>query len=115
VFGRTEAEKNHIKFILFSCHSELFLYHNFPLFQSFHVAYVIVKAANSPRPGVWALERSNDNGKTYTPWHYFASSPAECRQYFGVDSYLPIQNDDTVLCSTEYSQIPPFKDGEVSL
>ena len=84
-------------------------------FQSFHVAYVIIKAANSPRPGVWALERSVDGGKTYTPWHYFASSAGECRQYFGVDPYLPIQADDTVLCSTEYSKIPPFKDGEVMM
>ena len=61
------------------------------------------------------MERSNDNGKTYKPWHYFASSPSECRSYFGVDPYLGIQDDDTVLCSTEYSQIPPFKDGEVRL
>ena len=75
---------------------------------------MIIKSANSPRPGIWALERSNDNGKTFLPWHYFASSPSECRSYFGVDPYLPIQDDDTVLCSTEYSQIPPFTDGEVS-
>ena len=85
------------------------------IFQAYHIAYVIVKSANSPRPGIWALERSNDNGKTFLPWHYFASSPSECRSYFGVDPYLPIQDDDTVLCSTEYSQIPPFTDGEVSI
>ena len=77
------------------------------------MAYVIIKSANSPRPGIWALERSNDNGKTFLPWHYFAPSSAECRQYFGVDSYLPIVSDQTVICSTEYSQIPPFQDGEV--
>ena len=59
------------------------------------------------------MERSNDNGKTYKPWHYFASSPSECRSYFGVDPYLGIQDDDTVLGSTEYSQIPPFTNGEV--
>lgn len=29
---------------------------------------------NSPRPGVWALERSTDNGKTYMPWQYFADT-----------------------------------------
>ena len=77
------------------------------------MAYIILKSANSPRPGVWALERSNDGGKTYKPWHYFASNPSECRQYFDVDPYQAIEEDDTVLCSTEYSQIPPFNDGEV--
>ena len=44
-------------------------------FQEFHVAYVFIKMANSPRPAIWALERSTDNGKTYKPWQYFADSP----------------------------------------
>lgn len=42
-------------------------------FQLFHVAYVLIKFANSPRPDLWVLERSVDNGRTFTPWHYFAS------------------------------------------
>lgn len=44
-------------------------------FQLFQVAYVLIKMGNSPRPGVWVLERSVDNGETYTPWQYFADSP----------------------------------------
>jgi hypothetical protein len=39
------------------------------------VAYVFIKMANSPRPGVWVLERSVDNGVTYQPWQYFADTP----------------------------------------
>lgn len=46
--------------------------------QEFHVAYVWIQMANSPRPGTWILEKSIDHGKTWTPWQYFASSPAEC-------------------------------------
>lgn len=41
-------------------------------FQLFHVAYVLIKFANSPRPDLWVLERSVDFGRTYTPWQYFA-------------------------------------------
>ena len=77
------------------------------------MAYIIIKSANSPRPGVWALERSNNYGKTFSPWYYFASSPVECREYFGVDSYAPIVHDNSVICSTYYSSIPPFENGEV--
>lgn len=40
--------------------------------QVFHVAYVLIKFANSPRPDLWVLERSTDFGHTYQPWQYFA-------------------------------------------
>ena len=72
-----------------------------------------MKSANSPRPGVWVLERSNDYGQTYSPWYYFAPTSSECKENFGVDAYLPIVRDDTVICTTEYSKIPPFQNGEV--
>ena len=72
-----------------------------------------MKSANSPRPGVWVLERSNDYGQTYSPWYYFAPTSSECKENFGVDAYLPIVGDDTVICTTEYSKIPPFQNGEV--
>lgn len=45
--------------------------------QVYQVAYVVVKAAISPRPGNWILERSVD-GVTYQPWQYYAVSDAEC-------------------------------------
>uniref|UniRef100_A0A8D2JZF2 Laminin subunit alpha-5 n=1 Tax=Theropithecus gelada TaxID=9565 RepID=A0A8D2JZF2_THEGE len=40
--------------------------------QVFHVAYVLIKFANSPRPDLWVLERSMDFGRTYQPWQFFA-------------------------------------------
>lgn len=71
--------------------------------------------ANSPRPGLWVLEKSADYGKTYTPWQYFSDSPADCETYFGKDSLQPITRDDSVICSTEYSKIVPLEGGEVRL
>lgn len=79
----------------------------------YHVAYIIIKAANSPRPGVWSLMRSVDGGKTFTPWYNFASTPSECLTYHKTSHLLPLTRDDTVLCKMEYSQVPPFEDGEV--
>ncbi len=38
------------------------------------VAYVVVTMADSPRPGVWALEKSMDGGKTWKPWQFFAGT-----------------------------------------
>ena len=81
--------------------------------QEYQVAYVIVKAGNAPRPGVWALEKSADGGKTFQPWQYFATSASECLSYFGVTPLLRPVQDDTVICSIEYSQVPPFENGEV--
>ena len=83
------------------------------LIQEFQVAYVVVSMADSPRPGVWALERSSDGGQTYSPWQFFASNDAECQKYFNKHANEKIFNDDDVICSTEYSKTPPFEGGEV--
>lgn len=74
---------------------------------------MVIKAGNAPRPGIWSLLRSVDGGRTFTPWQHFATSPSECRQYFGIESSLPVTQDNGVKCSTEYSSIPPFENGEV--
>ncbi|XP_077867614.1 laminin subunit alpha-5-like, partial [Saccoglossus kowalevskii] len=81
--------------------------------QQFHVAYVIVKFANSPRPALWVLERSTDYGQTFTPWQYFASTDSDCNTYFGMQSLEAITRDDQVICSTEYSKIVPLENGEI--
>ena len=57
--------------------------------------------ANSPRPGVWVLERSVDNGTTWQPWQYFAGNNRECQKFFGVYSFESrdpkvISSDDEV-------------------
>lgn len=75
--------------------------------------YVVVKTANSPRPGTWILERSSDFGQTYMPWFYFAPSRSDCIERFDVNPLIPLERDDQVLCSSRYSQIPPFENGEM--
>ncbi|XP_026299731.1 laminin subunit alpha [Apis mellifera] len=83
--------------------------------QEFHVAYVYIKMANSPRPGVWALEKSTDYGKTWSAWQYFSDTANDCLVYFGVDSHKTITRDDSVICTTEYSQIVPLEGGEIPI
>lgn len=51
--------------------------------QEYQVAYVIVKAGNSPRPGTWMLEKSLD-GINYFPWQYFGMIDADCMRTFGI-------------------------------
>uniref|UniRef100_A0A665UIY4 Laminin subunit alpha 3 n=1 Tax=Echeneis naucrates TaxID=173247 RepID=A0A665UIY4_ECHNA len=81
--------------------------------QLFHVAYILIKFANSPRPDLWVLERSVDNGRTFTPWQYFAHSKHECFEKFGKQPNARILNDDDQLCTTEYSRIVPLENGEI--
>ncbi|XP_034839290.1 laminin subunit alpha [Maniola hyperantus] len=83
--------------------------------QEFHVAYVFVRMGNSPRPGLWALEKSTDYGKTFKPWQYFSDSPQDCVRYFGRESLQPITKDDSVICNTEYSKIVPLEGGEIPI
>ncbi|KAH9363655.1 hypothetical protein HPB48_013661 [Haemaphysalis longicornis] len=83
--------------------------------QVFQVAYVIVKAAISPRPGNWILERSID-GVFYRPWQYYAVSDGECWEAYGIAPTpgQPVyKSDDEVICTSFYSSITPFEDGEI--
>ncbi|XP_013886048.1 laminin subunit alpha-5 [Austrofundulus limnaeus] len=81
--------------------------------QLFHVAYVLIKFANSPRPDLWVLERSTDFGQTYQPWQYFASSKRDCIERFGQRTIERISSDDDVICTIEYSRIVPLENGEI--
>ncbi|XP_048219198.1 laminin subunit alpha-3 isoform X2 [Perognathus longimembris pacificus] len=81
--------------------------------QLFHVAYILIKFANSPRPDLWVLERSVDFGATYSPWQYFAHSKGDCLEQFGQEANVVVTRDDDVLCVTEYSRIVPLENGEV--
>ncbi|XP_067323546.1 laminin subunit alpha-3 [Anolis sagrei] len=81
--------------------------------QLFHVAYVLIKFANSPRPDLWVLERSVDFGRTYKPWQYFAHSKADCWERFGKEANTRVRKDDDVICTIEYSRIVPLENGEV--
>lgn len=74
-----------------------------------------MKAANSPRPGNWILERSLD-GVDYQPWQYYAITDSECLTRYnihprpGTPSYM---KDDEVICTSYYSKIHPLENGEV--
>ncbi|XP_060731068.1 laminin subunit alpha-3 isoform X2 [Tachysurus vachellii] len=81
--------------------------------QLFHVAYIIVKFANSPRPDLWVLERSVDQGRTFTPWQYFAHSKQDCIERFGTEPNGRTVRDDDQICTTEYSRIVPLENGEI--
>uniref|UniRef100_A0A8C9VHE8 Laminin A chain n=1 Tax=Scleropages formosus TaxID=113540 RepID=A0A8C9VHE8_SCLFO len=83
--------------------------------QVFQVAYVIVKAANSPRPGNWILERSVD-GLHFQAWQYYAVSDAECLTRYNITprTGLPTYRmDSEVICTSFYSRLLPLEHGEI--
>ncbi|KAH9488089.1 Laminin subunit alpha-2 [Bulinus truncatus] len=83
--------------------------------QIYQVAYIIIKAANAPRPGNWILEKSLD-GVHYEPWQYFAMTDRECRDAYrkratvGVPTTL---GDNEVICTSRYSSLTPLENGEI--
>lgn len=74
-----------------------------------------MKAANSPRPAAWILERSLD-GENFQPWQYYAPSDGECWTRYsappvaGKPVYIA---DDEVICISQYSRQTPMENGEV--
>nr|XP_051707390.1 laminin subunit alpha-1 isoform X1 [Oryctolagus cuniculus] len=83
--------------------------------QVFQVAYVIIKAANSPRPGNWILERSLD-GTTFSPWQYYAVSDTECLMRYNITPTRgppTYRADDEVICTSYYSRLVPLEHGEI--
>ena len=69
--------------------------------------------ANSPRPGVWVLEKSTDYGQTFQPWQYFADTQSDCYNFFNKTANARILNDNDVICTTDYSKVLPLESGEV--
>uniref|UniRef100_A0A8C8SLQ1 Laminin subunit alpha-2 n=1 Tax=Pelusios castaneus TaxID=367368 RepID=A0A8C8SLQ1_9SAUR len=83
--------------------------------QVFQVAYIIIKAANAPRPGNWILERSLD-GVEFRPWQYYAISDTECLTRYNVTPRLgppTYKRDDEVICTSYYSRLVPLEHGEI--
>ncbi|XP_058485060.1 laminin subunit alpha-1 isoform X1 [Solea solea] len=83
--------------------------------QIFQVAYIIIKAANSPRPGNWILERSLD-GVTFEPWQFYAISDTECLTRYNVTPRLgppTYKRDKEVICTSYYSRLNPLEHGEI--
>ena len=76
---------------------------------------MIIKAANSPRPGNWILEKSVD-GENYQPWQYFAISDSECWNRYNIAPTIGVPTlkaDDEVICTSRYSRLDPLEHGEV--
>uniref|UniRef100_A0A4W4DP19 Laminin, alpha 1 n=1 Tax=Electrophorus electricus TaxID=8005 RepID=A0A4W4DP19_ELEEL len=83
--------------------------------QVFQVAYIIIKAANSPRPGNWILERSLD-GMEFQPWQYYAISDTECLTRYNITPRLgppTYKRDNEVICTSYYSRLVPLEHGEI--
>ncbi|KAL3869139.1 hypothetical protein ACJMK2_041856, partial [Sinanodonta woodiana] len=82
----------------------------------YQVAYVIIKAANSPRPGNWVLEKSKD-GISYDPWQYFVINDEDCERLYNIPASLGVPTydyirDDEVRCTSYYSKLNPLENGE---
>ena len=81
------------------------------------MAYILIKAAISPRPANWILERSLD-GQVWAPWQFFALSDEECWHAYGVEPKIGKPNsyryDEEVICTSYYSKLDPLENGEVS-
>ncbi|KAK2094643.1 Laminin subunit alpha-1 [Saguinus oedipus] len=78
-------------------------------------AYVIIKAANAPRPGNWILERSLD-GTAFSPWQYYAVSDSECLSRYNITPRRgppTYRADDEVICTSYYSRLVPLEHGEI--
>ncbi|KAK9872272.1 hypothetical protein WA026_017075 [Henosepilachna vigintioctopunctata] len=87
----------------------------FSYFQVYQITYIIIKAANSPRPGTWVLERSID-GINFEPWQYFARNDKECIERFGVPATKGrphYYTDSEVICTTFFSRLTPLENGEI--
>nr|XP_022919111.1 laminin subunit alpha-1 isoform X1 [Onthophagus taurus] len=83
--------------------------------QVYQVTHVTIKAAISPRPGSWILERSID-GIEYQPWQYYARTDRECLERYGIPSKKgkPHYDTDTeVICTSHYSKLTPVENGEI--
>ncbi|CBY32737.1 unnamed protein product [Oikopleura dioica] len=86
----------------------------FDLKQPFHIAYVVIKYAISPRAKTWVLERSVD-GENWDAWQYFSQDRSQCRTKFDkvptADGEYSSNSD--VICTDEYTEINPGQGGEV--
>ncbi|XP_014204068.2 laminin subunit alpha-1 [Copidosoma floridanum] len=83
--------------------------------QTYQIEYVIVKAANSPRPAAWILEKSVD-GENFRTWQYYAPSDEECWTRYSMPPTLgkpTYSQDDEVICTSFYSRLTPMENGEI--
>ena len=71
----------------------------------------LIVTFRSPRPAGAVVERSRDFGETYEPYQYYSD---DCMGDFGLPDQSSVRTVDEVICTSEYSNIEPFTNGEVS-
>uniref|UniRef100_A0A8W7PG72 Uncharacterized protein n=1 Tax=Anopheles coluzzii TaxID=1518534 RepID=A0A8W7PG72_ANOCL len=90
---------------------------NLDLGQLYQIVFFTMRAAISPLPAAWVLEKSMD-GRAYDAWQYFAADDTECRERFGLPAYTAnyiFKSDTEVICSTQFSSLEPLENGEINL
>ena len=79
--------------------------------KEYEVSYVYLQF-KSVRPKAMAIFKSQNNGRTWTPYQYFAQ---DCRLQFNIRAKAPEDrgSENEVLCSEKYSAAHPLTGGKV--
>lgn len=72
----------------------------------------VVLTFRSPRPAAAVVEVSRDFGATYVIHQYYSN---DCEGDFGLPERSSISNFGEVICTSEYSDLMPLSNGEVTI
>ena len=59
--------------------------------------FYIFLRLSAPEPRAFIIEKSTDQGQSYSPFQYYAE---DCMRYFGMENDGPITEPDGVQCQT---------------